>query len=319
MAETFGIVITQVIMLFILIAVGFFLCKKEVLNDAARKGMTTILLNIVTPCVILKEMQTERTRDSMMGLLLSAGVFSAYLVVAILLSRPLAHRKNASRGETASRRICMVYTNCGFMGLPLLAALDELVGGDALFYGSVIIAVNNLFIFTQGIGLFGGKPGFKGTLKLMLTPAVICVFLGAALFFSGLTLPSILGKPVEYLAAMNTPLAMLVIGAILYRSDIKQVFLDKRIWMPVLVRNLLFPMLFLLAVVLLSVALPMKEYMAPVMTCLIIAACPVAGNCAIFAERYKGDSRLTSGIFSVSTILSVLSMPVIIALAGQLV
>lgn len=318
MPETFGILIHQVVMLFLLIGVGFFLCKKEVLSDTVRQGMTTILLDIITPCVILKEMQAERTAQRMVGMAVAAGVYALYLIGAVLLSRLLSYRKNATKGETASRRICMVYTNCGFMGLPLLAALDQLVGGDALFYGSVIIAVNNLFIFTQGIGMFGGKPGVKGTLKMMVTPAVVSIFLGAALFFSGLTLPSVIGTPIEYLASMNTPLAMLVIGAILCRSELKKTLTDRRIFWPVAVRNLLFPGLFVAVVTLVALFLPLDGVLGQIMTCLIIAACPVAGNCAIFSERYGGDSTLASRIFSVSTLLSALSMPLVIALADWL-
>ncbi len=317
MAETFLIVVTQIAMLFLLIGMGYFLCKKDVLNDTVRKGVTTVLLDVVTPCVILKEMQTERTADSMKGLVWSAGIYAVYLMAAILLSRLLAG-KSVSRGETAAKRICMVYTNCGFMGLPLLAALSGLVGEKALFYGSVIIAVNNLFIFTQGIGMFGGKPGLKGTLKLMLTPAVISVFIGAALFFTGVTLPEVVNKPIAYLADMNTPMAMLVIGAILCKSDLRKVFADKRIWWPVALRNLLFPLLFVLSVWGLSLCVPLEDVLFPVMTCLVIASCPVAGNCAIFAERYGGDSCLASGIFSASTLLSAVTLPVVIALAGVL-
>ena len=310
--ETFGIAVTQVAMLFVLIAIGFFLCKKEVLNDTVRQGVTTILLDIVTPCVIISEMQAKRTHARMIGLAVAAGVYALYLVAAILLSRFLTIRQD----NRATNRICMVYTNCGFMGLPLLAALDELVGGDALFYGSVIIAVNNLFIFTQGIAMFGEKSGFKGLLKRVLSPAVFSVFVGAALFFAGWTLPGVIGKPIEYLASMNTPLAMLMIGAILCRSDIRRVFLDSRVFFPAAARNLLFPLLFLGVIALAKRFFPLGDYAGQLMTCLIISACPVAGNAAIFSERYGGDSRLASGIFTLSTLFSALTIPMIVTIAS---
>lgn len=319
MLETFSIVALQVAMLFILIAVGFFLCKKDILNDTVRKGMTTILLNIVTPCVIIAEMQTERTAERMTGLAVTAAVFAAYFIAAILLTIPLARRKEQSRSAEATKRICMVYSNCGFMGLPLLASLSDIVGSDALFYGSVIIGVNNLFIFTQGISMFGSEQGeatkkqrFLRTLKMIISPAVIAIFIGAALFFTGFTLPEVIGKPVEYIASMNTPLAMLVIGAIICRSNVLEIFRDKRIYFPVFVRNILFPGLFLGIMALCGLTSP------EMLICLVIIACPVAGNCAIFSERYGGDSKLASGVFSLSTLFSAISMPVTVALAMTL-
>jgi len=318
MTDTLLLVGTQVCMLFLLIGTGYFLCKKNILTYECRKGMTTVLLNIVTPCVVVAEMQKERTPARIKGLLVTAALYAAYLAVAVFLSWVIVRRKNAVPGETASSRICMIYTNCGFMGLPLLASLKDVLGEDVLFYGSVIIAVNNLFIFTHGVHLFGGKPGVKGTAKLLLTPAVVGVAVGVLLFFTGITLPAVVEKPMEYLASMNTPLAMLLIGAIICRSELRLAINDKRVFLPVIVRNIVFPLLFVGVAALVCRYLPARHYRAEMLTCLIIASCPVAGNCAIFAERYHADRRLAAGIFAISTLFSAVTVPLITTLAEQI-
>ena len=318
MLSVFLTVTEQVAVLFILIAVGFALSCAGVINDAVRSGMTVILLDVVTPCVIVSEMQTQRTGDRMTGLLITAGVFAACLAVFILLSKPLAARKGRPVSTEASARICMIYSNCGFMGLPLLAALSDVVGSDALFYGSVIIGVNNLFLFTQGIAMFGKsssggeKPGVSRRLAMLFSPAVAGIFVGILLFSLGIELPEVISRPVEYIGSMNTPLAMLVIGAIIKSCDLRRIFTDRRIFLPVFVRNLLFPGLFL------GVAALFNLNFAPVLVCLIIAACPTAGNGAVFSERYGGDSVLASGIFSLSTLFSAGSVPLITAAAAMI-
>ena len=309
MTETFLTVAKQVAILFVLIAAGFFLAYRKIIDDRVRKGLTALLINLTTPCIIISEMQTERTTDRMIGLGITAGVFAAFLTFGILLSKLLTV-KTKSKPERASKSLCMTYTNCGFMGFPLLASLSGLVGSDALFFGTVIIGVNNIFMFTHGVYTLGGAKSVRDTLKMIISPAVIGVFIGAGLFFGGITLPEIIGKPIEYVGSMNTPLAMITLGAIIYSSDIKSALKDKRIYLPTVVRNLLSPAAFL-AVIAILAAFGIKN--TAVMTCFVTATCPVGGMCAILSEQYNGDAPLASRIFSLSTLSSMITIPILIS------
>lgn len=320
MLETFCIVITQVAILFIMMGVGFFLCKKEILNDTVRNGATTILLNIVTPCLLINEMQTERTESRIAGLgfvlLFSASYFILFSVFAALIT--LKNRKNEK--ARASQRICSVYPNCGFMGIPLLASLTSIVGSDAVFYCSAIIGVYNFFIFTHGISLFNTekeKKGILDTLKKIISPAVISVIIGMLLFFFNISLPPVIARPIAYLGSMNTPLAMLIIGAIIARCNILTAFRNKHIYLPVILRNFVFPLIFL-GICLLSRKLLAPNIDSVLLICIVILSCPVAGNCAIFSERYGGDRELASGAFSLSTLLSIITIPLIVTLATSI-
>ena len=312
MIETFLTVAQQVGILFILIAAGFFLAHKKVIDDRVRRGLTALLVNLTTPCIIISEMQTERTYERMIGLALTAGVFAAFLLFGILLSKLLTVRVK-SKPERASTRMCMTYTNCGFMGFPLLASLSSLVGSDALFFGTVIIGVNNLFMFTHGVYTLGGSKSVKDTLKMIISPAVIGVFIGAALFFAQITLPEVVSKPISYIGSMNTPLAMLTLGAIIYSSDIKTALRDKRIYFPTVVRNLLSPAVFLAVIAIFGI----KN--TAVLTCFVTATCSVGGMCAILSEQYNGDAPLASRIFSLSTLSSMITIPILISTVLQFV
>ena len=162
--------------------------------------------------------------------------------------------------------------------------------------------------------LFQKKEDFslRAALRNLLSPSVFGVLIGLALFLGGVTLPTLLAQPVEYLGSMNTPLAMLIIGALIERSDWERMFADRRAYLPVLLRNIAFPLLTLAA--LWGLGLHGSVFLC----CLLLTACPTAGNCVIFSENFNGDKDLASKIFTLSTLFSVVSLPCIIALASIL-
>ncbi len=305
--------ITQVAILFILIAVGFFFSRREIITQNVINGMTRVLFDVVTPCIIISSFQIDKTDDNLKELLIFAAATVVYFIVAIAFSY-IFYLKKSDPKETAVKRICSIYSNCGFMGFPLLMALSSIVGANGVFLGSVYITVNNFFIFTQGVLIYppkdGNKPKFKDNLKKLLSPAVFGVFIGLMLFVFSVKLPEIIAKPVEYLGSMNTPLAMLLIGAMIEKSDWKHIFTDKRVYFTTACRNLIMPLLCL-------GVLALFELNSTVfITLLVITACPVAGNCVIFTDLYGGDRDLCSKVFTLSTLSSALTLPLVLTLAS---
>lgn len=307
--------ITQVAILFILIGVGFFFSKKEIITQNVISGMTRILFDVVTPCIIISSFQIEKTDDNLKELLIFAAATTVYFIAAIAFSYTYYIRKGDPK-EIAVKRICSIYSNCGFMGFPLLAALSEIVGANGIFLGSVYITVNNFFIFTQGALAFppldGKKPKFKDNLKKLLSPAIFGVFIGLMLFVFSVKLPEIVAKPIEYLGSMNTPLAMLLIGGMIEKSDWKHIFTDKRVYFTTACRNLILPLLCL------GIMAIFGLNSTVFITLLVITACPVAGNCVIFTDLYGGDRDLASKVFTLSTISSALTLPLILTVASLL-
>lgn len=307
----FSTAITQIAMLFILIAVGFFFSRKKVLTKTVTNGMTRILFDVVTPCIIINSFQIEKTDDNVMELLVFSATVIVYFIIAIAFSYIHMIGKGSNR-EKAVKRIATIYSNCGFMGLPLLAALSDIIGENGVFLGSVFITINNIFIFTQGVLIFSNisdkKPSLKETLKKLFSPAVIGVFIGVILFFFSIKLPAIIAEPIEYLGSMNTPLAMLIIGAMIAESDWKHMFNDKRVYFAVACRNLIIPLIFLSLMAILGLKTTIF------VTCFIIISCPVAGNCVIFTDLYDGDRDLASKIFTLSTLSSAVTLPLLLTL-----
>ena len=198
----------------------------------------------------------------------------------------------------------MVYSNCSFMAIPLLQAV---VGSEGVFYGSAYIAVFNLFMWTHGVFLMSGERSMKAVRKALLNPGVLSVAAGLALFFTPFRFPYVVGQVTGYIASLNTPLAMLLTGIFISRSGIKTAFSDPKVYGISAVRLLLIPLLVLGVIW----ALPVART-----ACIISAACPCAASCSMFALRYKQDVSYSSKMITVSTLLSVLTLPLLILLAG---
>ena len=211
MGTEFLTVFKQVVILFILIFIGFFSSKKKIFTEEGIKSITKFVLFFVTPCVIINSF--NRTFDS--NVLKNLGIVSLLAVgvhiINILLARLLVREKEDSRLRVY--RYGVIFSNCGYMALPLQSAL---LGNEGVFYGAAFIAVFNLFTWTYGVAEMGGKISFK---KIFLNPGVIGIGIGLILFLTPFKLPYVLEVPVASLAALNTPLPMLVIGFYLSKIE----------------------------------------------------------------------------------------------------
>lgn len=293
----------QVAILYLLIAVGFLCGKTKFLSDGAIEGMTNFVLYIVAPCVIVQSFQ--RTFDpALTGALLQAAAFTA---ATFLISYVLARctlRDPDSRKQSVYR-FAVLFSNCAFMGLPLENAL---LGADGLFFGAVCLTVYTLFTWTLGLQVIsGGQEGFQAK-KLLTNPGIIGVAIGLVLFFSSTALPPVLAEPVGYLAALNTPVPMIIIGYHLSRARIAPILKSLRTWLVMAERLLIIPLIGLL------LGLAVKMDATTLLACMIALCPPTAAICTMFAVRFEQDAALSVSLVSLSTLLSIFTMPCIILL-----
>ncbi|MFQ8600828.1 MAG: AEC family transporter [Oscillospiraceae bacterium] len=301
-----GVVANQVLIMFLLMGVGILTEKLRMIRYAAASQINNFLLLIVMPCVILNAYQIEFKVELLEGLLLAFLLALFSHAIGIVVSMLLARRKPDAKYRI--ERFAMVYSNCSFMAIPLLQAV---VGSEGVFYGSAYIAVFNLFMWTHGIFLMSGERSMKAVRKALLNPGVISVAAGLILFFTPFRFPYVVGQVTGYIASLNTPLAMLLTGIFISRSGIKSAFSDKKVYFISAVRLLLIPLLVLGVIWVLPAPGIVRT------ACIISAACPCAASCSMFALRYKQDVSYSSKMITVSTLLSVLTLPVMILLAGM--
>lgn len=297
-----GIILYQIVIMFTLIAFGFFLFKKGVFTGRGCKQLSDFVLMAVCPAVIFVSLQKDFEPRLIKGLLTAFAMSVISHAVFILFGLIF-------RGEnSAVERFAVTYSNCAFLGIPLIGAV---YGSDGIFFLTAYIAVFNLLSWTHGVMIMTGRVNLAAAVKAFKAPAVIATFAGLLLFFLRIRLPDIIMQPLEYIASLNTPLAMLISGITIARSDLKAALKKSGIYLTGLVKLLVGPFVIMLLLI------PFHADTVVANTILISAACPTAASTAMFASRYGKDSVYASEIFAVSTLLSAVTMPPIM-LAAEL-
>jgi predicted permease len=308
---SFGISAGQVAVMFILMALGFLAFRLRWVADEAVSGMTKLVIFFVTPAVIITAFQRpfDPAKLQTIGLVfgLDLLVFSLTIGIAgLIFSRRFVpddlHRTVLRFGTT--------YPNAGFLGIPLAQAL---LGNDGVFYVVAFIVAFHIFAWTHGDALFGhAATGGRDNrlLKVVLNPNIIATTLGLVCFLASWQFPGLLNQAMGHVASMNTPLSMIVVGANLAAISMRSVFRDRGAWLGMLVRNLVVPLVFVAGFTLLPLD-PVAK-----MATLIAIAAPVGAFVVMFSILHGRDARFATRLLTVSTLASIVTMPLILWLAS---
>ena len=305
--QSFFDVGSQVLVLFILIAVGVLLTKLGLITDKGARSMTDVVLYAVTPCVIINAFQREYQPEMLSGLLIALAAAFLSLLFSVLLAELLYQKKDIARGVVL--KFAVVFSNCGFMALPLQKAV---LGDDGVFYGAAFVAMFNVFMWTYGLIMMSGKTDRRSALKAVLNPGIIGTAIGVILFVFSIKLPTVIASPVSLLAALNTPVPMLVIGYYLAHANLKRVLRDKDAYFAMVLRLIVLPLAVMGVMVLLRID-------ATVTTATVIAVgSPVAAITTMMSAKYGRDTELSAGVVSASSLFSLVTMPLVVGLTQYL-
>ncbi len=301
---------TQVVILFLVAMVGFVCHKAGIYTEKASRLTTDLLFYIVAPAIIIRSFcGMEYNPSALKGLLMAllGGIF-LHLVGMVIV--PFLFNKGDKDTACIFKYAC-VYGNVGYMALPLAQAV---LGDEGVFYCSVILVPFNILSFTHGVGLMqsGSEKSKLNIKKLIVNPGVIGVALGLPLFLLQIKLPEIIYAPISYIADLNTPLAMVMFGTYLASADWKTLFSDKRIFGSALVKVIIVPLVTIFG-------LKLFGYGGTLLTaCVLSASAPTASNTVMFSAKYNRDTALASKVTAFISVLSILTMPVMIAIAQLL-
>lgn len=303
MLERFIVVLGQVMTLFLLMGVGFGMGKLGKISPHSTVEMSTLLLYVVTPCIIINSFQTDYDPAVLRTLGLGAVcLVGCYAIYAVIVSG--FFRKDPQELR-APMQFGAMYGNTGFMGLPLIQAI---LGDQALIFAVVSSVIFNLWSWSHGIIMMSGERKIS-LKKMLLNPGMIGMVVGLPLFLTRTTLPGVLYKTVGYIADLNTPLAMVVIGAQMARGDLRATFRDKKLYGVSVIKLVLLPL------VTAAVLLPFRGERLFYMTAVILAGAPTAGVTSMFAEKFNKSPERTAQLVSFSTLLSIITLPVVAVLA----
>ncbi len=306
MLEYFLTVLTQVVTLFLLIGVGFVLGKMGRMNNEGISQLTFLLLYIVTPCVVwdtLKmDLEPQRIAEAALCAVLTLALYLCYsLIVAPLFRR-------SPPDVRASLQFAAIYNNVGFVGLPLVQAV---LGDEARLYVVMAIVVFNVYCWVHGVLLMGG-PKALSLRKALVNPGSVALVVGLPLLLGMLELPGSVDAAVGFLADLNTPLAMVIIGAQMSAVNMAESFRHGRIYAAAGLRLAVLPLFTAL------VLLPF--HLSPMLYCsmVILSGTPVAGSTSMFAQRFGRSTAAAAQVITLSNILSVVTLPVLAVLAQAL-
>ena len=294
----------QAVVMFILLGVGYLLYRIKYLDNDSTRRLSNIAITVINPIVIFNAYQTEFQPELAKGLLY-AMILAFFCQFMMLVIAKLAISKKSENFRID--RFAAGYSNCVFMGIPLIQAA---FGSEGVFYLTAFITALNVFAWTHGvISMSGGeKQSPKSLLKIVLSPATIAIALGVIVFLTGFRLPDIVQQPLDYLGAMNTPLAMIVSGATIAKAGLLSGLKNPRIYAVQSLKLLIIPAL-------LSVPLVLTELLGVsplvVNTVLIAAASPTASLTIMFSYKFGQNEQYASHHFTISTLASIVTIPMI--------
>ena len=294
------ILLRQIAIMALLMAVGIYLSRKGFLSPQGTKDLGAILLRIIIPCVIVKSYITTYSRERLLELALSAGL----ALVAFILAMGIAYLVYGKRRRIEN--FAAAFCNAGFIGIPLAQAV---IGDEGVFYMAASVALLNLFQWTYGVYIMTDRKDSIRAKTIVKNPVVIAIVVGIALFLSRMPVPGILTSTLGYIAGMNTPVAMILMGTYMAKLPWRKL-LDKRAYGCVLLRLVVIP-----AVVLAVFwALPISNQNVA-LAAYLAAATPVGANICVFAQQYDCDYEFSVVTVCLSTVLSIVTVPLMVSLA----
>lgn len=296
-------IFNQIIKMFIMMITGYGIYKHALIDSTSVPKLSNILLYLATPCTIINSFNqafsASKFNELIMCFLISIAVYLLNIVIAKIL-----YKKNEE-----IERFCVVFSNAGFMGIPLVTGL---FGSEAVFYISPFIVGFYLFVWTYGIIEMSGDKNNVTFKKVISNPSIWAVFIGLFIFLLPVKPYEPIMGAINTLGGMNTPLAMIILGTYLAKERPIDLFNSIKMYKISFIRLLVIPAVYVLLFNFLNVSETIK-------TVILIAACaPVGSTAPIFAQMFNKDAAYAAKVVCLSTILSLITMPAILSLANYI-
>ena len=300
------ILFQQVLLLVLLVIPGVILKKASLVKGDFAVGLSNVVLYVATPAMIIVSFMRKFDGRLMLRAAIVALICLLLHVFFFFVSRLLYRRAGADIQSVL--RFSTVFTNAGYMGIPLIKAL---FGDEAVLFATFYIVFFNIFVWTLGCYIFTKDKRYISLRKAFINPATVSIAIGLICLFTSVAtyLPPL---PISYLSILNSlvaPLSMFIIGFGLADLKLTGFFRDFYLYEFIFVRMLLIPSACFFFLKLASLC----GYNDPVAASAIFicASTPGATATSMFAEKFGGNTRYAAKLVSVSTILSVGTMPLV--------
>lgn len=294
-------VVNQLVSLFLMMLVGYLSARAGVVTPEFRKRLSSFTLTTAAPCIIISSvLESESSSATMLS---AVGVAVLFFLLMIVFAAVLVRLVRTKPDERGLDQMMLIFTNVGFMGIPVV---QSIYGPGGVARLSMFILVFNIIFFSYGVLLI--TRGAKFSLKNMLNSCIIAALIGLLFGVTGWHLPAPVEDTLSAIGAMNTPLAMIIIGASVAHSDLRAALTNPRLYRVCLLSMLVMPLLTLLVML----PLPLDRMLVGISV--LLAGMPIAGNCGMICDIYRPNDLTASHAVMVSTLMSGVTLPLLCAL-----
>lgn len=299
------VVFQTMLKLFLLLILGFVLFKCHIFDEYTNKKISALIVNVASPMLIISSIAgVEGSNKSIVFLMIGAGIlmYIGFIILGKIINRIFPFPKK----DWPVYECMVVFANTGFMGYPVLL---DVFGQEAVFYASLIHMAFNFFVYTYAIMCLtkGDDSEFTINFKQLLTPGIILIFVGIFIYLFDIQLPSVLMDTINSVGSLTAPLSMMMIGSSLAVYPIKDSFTDWRSYVFAFVRLMIVPFVTMIMCRLLHI----DAYYANIT--IITNAMPVGSMVLMLATQYNANVKIVTRNIVVSTLLSVITIPIVVA------
>lgn len=296
------ILIKQILVMLAMMSVGVILYKIGQIDEKGVGQLSNLALYVATPCVVIQALAIPFDSEK-----ISTGLVVIFFFLVIFVASVIIARFGCGRADRVGQ-FAVVFSNSGFVGIPLIQGI---LGDEYVFYVTMTMVAGTLVFWTYGVYLMSGSKDEVSVKKILTNPNLIAVVIGLVLFLAPIELPYVVERTLAGMANMNTGLGMVILGATLGASNIGLMIRDTRLYKAIALRLVAVPLVCIPILMLMPVPFEVRMVM------MIIAAAPAASATSMLALKYGADYSYGTGLSIGTTIISMLSMPVVLALAMQ--
>jgi hypothetical protein len=287
------------------VALGFLLGRKRILNDKTNLVFVNLLLSVLMPASLFSAFP-QQFDHAVFSYFINGIIAGTVVLSALLLIAKFVFNKRLAKGEFRySAQFAFIFNNATFLGYPLVSSTFD-TDGMMVYLGFIIVF--NIALFSYGVWLFERKINLKLLFRTVTNPNILAVILGAVIFIFTLPAPGFITAAIGSISGATTPLALICVGFMLSQADLKKVIKKRKLFITATLQLTLAPLVTYL--ILTSIGFTGIERTV----CVILQALPTATSLALFAKKYGGDDREAGELVAVSTLISAITLPIAVAL-----
>lgn len=300
------LLMNQIIQLFIMIFMGFIIVKAKLLKAEDSKILSVIVLYLIIPCVIINAFQVDYTPQTVKGLLIAlAGSVMTQVILLIVVSI-LGRVFHLNEVEVAS----IYYSNSGNLIVPIVTFI---LGKEWVLYGCVFMSVQLVFIWTHCKKIISRESTYDWR-KIVLNINMISIAIGIILFLTRIHLPAIINNTLSAVGSMIGPASMIVTGMLFAGMNFKQIFANKRVYFVSFFRLIIVPVIALFLIKCSQLSTFSSNGNKLMMIVFLAIITPSASTVTQMCQVYGNDSQYASAINVVTTLLAIVTMPLMVML-----